>query len=86
MTAEEAVAIIEMISARFEKHCVMRGLQILAESNPSYDGGITAEHDQIWANIDFEESVKNMTPEQVGKMSSLGWHRCHDIGGWTKSV
>jgi len=85
MTLDEARAILAENITRDRSHDVLRGLQLLAEICPESDDLGGAEHDQIWAGADFEESVSRMTPDQVRQMASWGW--CEDSdGGWTKPV
>ena len=62
----------------YEKHQVMRGLQILAK----YEDDVVPEfgHDVILAS-DFE-SVLRMTEEEVVQMAKLGWFYDQENSCW----
>ncbi len=59
---------------------ILVGMQIITEAHNNEEVGIAAEHDIIWYG-DFEESVKNMTENQVLLMGQAGWFQ--DEGYWS---
>lgn len=51
---------------------ILVGMQIIAEGHNNEYVEMAAEHDQIWYG-DFEESIKNMTEDQVALLGQAGW-------------
>ena len=71
MDIEEARALIKATDRDITQNQeIFRGLQILAR----YDNDIryAFEHDQMYCN-NFEETIEQMTSEEVKLMAQLGW-------------
>ncbi len=60
-------------------NAILVGMQIITEAYNHEEIGMAAEHDTIWYG-DFEESVKNMTEDQVALLGQAGWFV--DDGYW----
>jgi hypothetical protein len=77
MDIDEALEIIEKTDRDFDiKNPIYCGLQILVEFTEG-ELHMRFEHDQMWAG-DFVETVKNMRPAAVEKMTELGWFEAED--------
>ena len=57
---------------KVEGHDLIEGIKILAKYNENEKYNYQFEHDQMWF-LDFEETVAQMTEEEVKKLFGLGW-------------
>ena len=81
MSKKDALTIIRETEVDFkQKQRILRGFEILAK----YDDDITCsfEHDILYIDSDFEESVAKMTREDVIEMAILGWFMDNECETW----
>ncbi|OGY50748.1 MAG: hypothetical protein A3J65_02640 [Candidatus Buchananbacteria bacterium RIFCSPHIGHO2_02_FULL_45_11b] len=64
-----------------EKNTLLRGLQILAKYLDDMDHGFSSD-EEIWVD-GFEETIGQMTKEEVILMAKLGWSYDEDSDIWT---
>lgn len=60
---------------------IIDGLQIIMK----YDGNsdFAAEHDRIWAGIDYGKAVTEMSDEDLVTMKANGWFIDDEFNCWT---
>lgn len=64
-----------------EKNSLLRGLQILAKYLNDMNHGFSAD-EEIWID-GFEETIGQMTEEEVIQMAKLGWSYDEGSNIWT---
>jgi len=88
MTTDEAKAIIDSIEGSYTVKAVGKvdriydGLTLMKKyhSNIRYAVG----RNQIWCGVDFDESVAEMSDEDVRSMAEMGWFQDED--SWSHFV
>lgn len=84
MNINEALEILKRDSPlTYEKCPVLEGMQIIAKNTIGKYINRYTDHDEIWYG-NFEETVKEMTKEEVLNLHRLGWFKNED--SWFRYV